>query len=189
MTDKGADLSEWSELRQRLNKLLVEDQIKILTIAGTKAAVRLDQAARMTLPPPTRTLKQPFKTARQRAWWWATMRAKALGKSRALPGWEAHYELVDGIKKLVISGAYKRTGKLVQSLAYRVTASGSSGKTHVLVEYGTNRIYARWVIDKKLQSHYHKGNWTTLQDIRNAALPEIKEDFKKSVLAQTEEIV
>lgn len=151
-----------------------DERRDILKDAATQAAIVFDMRVRNTLPPPTRKRSQSQNwTAKQRKWWWATMNAKAKGESQALPGWTARY--VDG--ELRISGAYRRTGKGIQSLTYKVNVTSHDAT----IRYGTNRAYMRYVIDKANQADYHKGNWPTLQTLRNRYEREIVTAFGERV--------
>jgi hypothetical protein len=164
------DLTEWDNFYNAIGGVLKEDLPEILEAGATAAVIEYDAIIKNKVPPPVRTRKQPFKTAKQRGWWWATMHAKAKGeKTKALPGWWARYEIVDGKKELVIGGAYKRTGKLTQSLTYRVTKGTGSARA----VYGTNYKGARYVIGESDQSRYHKGNWITLEGQLQDNAPEI----------------
>jgi hypothetical protein len=163
------DLTEWDDFYQAISGVLDEDLPDVLEAGATAAVIEYDAIIKNKVPPPVRKQAQPFKTAKQRAWWWATMNAKAKGeKTKALPGWWARYEIVDGKKELVIGGAYKRTGKLTQSLTYRVTRTNHGAKA----VYGTNYKGAKYVIGDE-QSRYHKGNWITLGGELQSSAPEI----------------
>jgi hypothetical protein len=164
------DLSQWNDLHKQLQKLLVDDQQAIVNTVATNTVVLFDKIARDVLPPPiSRKRASPYWTEKQRRWWWATLRAKALGKSRALPGWNAKYVERGGRMVLVISGAYKRTGTLVKSLGYRVTSGQSGNKAYAKADYGTNRTYAPYVIGMAKQSAYHRDNWQTLEALLSAS--------------------
>lgn len=172
------NLGEWNDYYKAFSKLLDADITEVVEMGAKAAAVKLDSIVRDTLPPAPRKRKQPFKTDKQRRWWWATMRAKALGQSRALPGWVASYR--DG--KLEISGAYKRTGGLVQSMTYRVSTQGKT----TTARYGTNRKYAQWVVDENKQARYHKGNWKTLQVLARNNAPALVNAFNDKVMSEIE---
>lgn len=137
-----------------------------ITAGAERAGAKLDELVRTTLPPPRPSSgPSPLVTDKQRRWWWATMHAKARGKSRALPGWKAVYKRVDGRKTLVISGGYRRTGKLVQSFTWQTVAMKGGAE----VRYGTNRAYAPYVVGdpddpdkRRRQARIHQGNWQPL---------------------------
>lgn len=174
MADVAIDLGSWEEHRRRLEQFARRDQQAILREAGELAGAAFDEAVRSELPPPRRPLPQaPHWTARQRRWWWATMHAKAQGRSKALPGWRAVYQQREGRRVLVISGFYRRTGTLVKSLTYTVRQRGLDTD----VVYGTNRAYAQYVIDMDRQANYHRGNWATLQQIAVDAAPRVRRAF------------
>lgn len=184
---KTLDLTQWEHFKARMEEagILGGEQAKNLVKEATTAAVvALDREVRKTLPPPQIKKKAAdFWTDKQFRWWWATMRAKALGKSRALPGWDAHYEIEDGRKVLVIDGAYKRTGTLIKTLTYKVETGIKDNVAFARATYGTNRPYAKWVIDEDDQAEYHKGNWQTLQGFLRVAREPIMKEFGR-VLTQ-----
>lgn len=169
-------LARWDIFKDALDKLLVEDRKTVVEKAAQAAMVVLDEAVRNQLPPPVRKQSQSQHwTAKQRRWWWATMRAKALGTSRALPGWKASFVETNGRKQLKLSGSYRRTGTLVKSMTYAVSTSGST----TTAKYGTNRKYARYVVDEERQAKYHEGNWPTLQAITRRELPRLQTAFSE----------
>lgn len=173
------NLAEWDEFSKALLDTLAGDGlIEIMEYATKRAVIRFDQIVRDTLPP--KQIKReasPYWTPRQLRWWWATMHAKALGRSRALPGWKAEYEIIDGRRVLVISGAYKRTGTLIKSMSYEITSGYKDGFVYARANYGTNRPYAKWVVDEENQSEYHKGNWQTLQGFIPIARQPVIDEF------------
>jgi hypothetical protein len=172
------NLGNWEEYYAAFSKVCSSEITEIVEAGATAAVVKLDQITRDKLPPPPRQRKQPFKTDKQRRWWWATMHKKARGQSRALPGWQARYS--NG--QLEISGAYRRTGSLVQSFTYKVSTSGSTTRAR----YGTNRKHAAWVVDEKRQSFYHKGNWTPLQQLARDNTPVLVQTFADTTLKEIE---
>lgn len=164
-----------------METLIPELRTSVLRMAAEDAAIVIDEAARRRYPPQPRARSQSqFWTEKQQRWWWATMHAKAQGKSRALPGWRARYVHRDGVKRLEISGAYRRTGVGVQSLSYRIKAMPDSATIH----YGTNRAYMRYVIDRDRQAKYHAGNWTPLQDIVESAMEKATETFMETLTTE-----
>ena len=56
---------------------------------------------------------------------------------------------------------YRRSGQLGRSITSRVTVDGPGAIT---VRAGSDLKYAPYVIDQFLQSHYHAGTWSTVQD-------------------------
>jgi hypothetical protein len=67
---------------------------------------------------------------------------------------------------------YRRTGLLGRSITSDIRDLSATGVSAVI---GTNTTYAPYVIDRVKQSHYHKGNWTPLQDDIERNLPAITE--------------
>jgi len=181
MAEYSIDLGALSKHNGDMEQLLKYGLPEILRIAGNRAGATFDEVVRTELPPPVRTQRAaPYWTGKQRRWWWGTMHKKAQGKSQALPGWKAAYQVVDGRKTLVLSGGHVRTGKLVQSLAYEVRQAGDTTD----VVYGTNRVYAKYVIDREDQATYHKGNWKTLQDMAADATPRVVAAFDAAIDAE-----
>lgn len=89
---------------------------------------------------------------------------------QAFIGYKVTYKRVEGRRVLDIQGSYKRTNTLVRSLTYedRSTEGG------VEFVYGSNNPAAKYVIGKPPdQSKYHEDNWEPLEDIFDAALPEL----------------
>ena len=177
MAQTTFNIGEWNAYKRDMERL-DNNLPDVFQKAGHMAGAKFDGIVRTELPPPVRRQKQaPYWTTKQRAWWWATMRDKALGKSKALPGWKAVYRQVNGRKTLIISGHYKRTGKLVQSLTYDVVTHADE----TLIRYGTNRLYAKYVIDQEDQATYHKGNWRTLNAMAADHQDEVTLTFAKVV--------
>lgn len=178
MAEIELELGDWRQLQRRIQQFTLQQQQVIIRSAAEVAGAKFDEIVRSELPPPRRPLRQSHKwTARQRRWWWATMHAKARGESKDLPGWKAAYRKVDGRKRLVISGFYKRTGKLVQSLNYEVRQAWPVTD----VVYGTNREYAPFVIDEDRQAEYHRGNWKTLQQFLRDNQQKVLSAFEHAV--------
>ena len=177
MAQTTFDIGEWKAYRRDMERLY-GNMPYIFETAGKTAGAKFDQLVREELPPPVRVQRQaPYWTDKQRRWWWGTMHAKAQGKSKALPGWKAVYRQVNGRKTLIISGHYKRTGKLVQSLTYDVVTHADE----TLIRYGSNRLSAKYVIDQEDQATYHKGNWRTLNAMAADYQDEVTLTFAKVV--------
>lgn len=174
-----ADLTAARAALDDLKRLVDTDRAEVLRVGGEAAGVAFDRIVRNTLPPSPRKQPQAQRwTKKQTRWWWATMHKKAVGQSRALPGWRAAYKTINGVKTLVIDGAYKRTGKGVQSLTYDVVAR----PREVTVFYGTNRAYMRYVIDLDNQAEYHEGNWDTLQGLAETHIDAVSAAFGDAVV-------
>jgi len=181
MAEYTLNSTRLTEAMARLRSFANGTYMQAIQAGGDRAGVKLDELARTALPPSTQSSKpSPLRTKKQIRWWWATMHAKAKGKSRALPGWKAVYKKVNGRKVLIISGGYRRTGKLVQSLTWE-TRTISRG---VEVRYGTNRAYAPYVIGDpddpnkdKRQAQIHQGNWTPLHQIALQNLDALADEF------------
>lgn len=180
MASFTTDLREWKDFYADLMRHLQGGYVGALQAGGDRAGLKLDELVRTTLPPAKQSSGPNLHTDKQRRWWWATMHAKAKGKSRALPGWKAVYRVVEGRKTLVISGHYKRTGKLMQSMTWETLVQGDT----VTVRYGTNRVYGPFVVGdpeeadrNKRQAVIHRGNWTPLHVIAQQHLPAINDEF------------
>mgnify|MGYP003438757638 CR=1 FL=1 len=186
MATNTVDLSDFKAFDADLRRLVTADQTRALRAGATQVGVQFDEIARGEYPPEVRKrAAAPYWTRKQTRWWWATMRAKALGKSKALPGWKAAYRKVNGRKTLVLSGGYKRTGTLVRSLSYDVqTITGG-----VQMVYGTNRQYAKWVLDLADQATYHKGNWTPLQSLAAQHAGALQRVFEQAVINEIRRIL
>ena len=177
------DTRQWEQVRRLMTQVMTTDAKAIMDKGGQAAGATFDQAVRSELPPPVRRqAAAPYWTDKQRRWWWGTMHAKARGQSKALPGWKAVYRRVEGRKTLVISGAYRRTNTLVRSLTYAVTSTASA----VSVTYGTNRLYAKYVLDRTDQAQYHKGNWKTLQQFAEDQQDAVRVAFESAAGAEFE---
>lgn len=193
MASVTVDLTQFNGFQAQLRQVLGPSQKLVLQVGGERAGAKIDELVRSVLPPGEQSSKpSPLRTAKQRRWWWATMNAKAAGKSRALPGWKAVYKVVDGRKTLVISGQYKRTGKLVQSLTWIVVATNSSAR----VSYGSNRVYAPYVLGNpmdpdpsKRQALIHQSTWTPLHHIIYTHLNEINDQFLKGAMTEIERLL
>lgn len=177
------DTRQFTRFNAGFRRLITHEQRDVMQVAGRKVGAAFDEVVRTELPPPPRKRRQsPYWTEQQRRWWWATMHAKAQGKSHALPGWKAAYKKAGGRKTLVISGSYRRTGTMVRSLTYNVKATS----TEVAVNYGTNRAYAKYVIDRENQAQYHQGNWRTLQVLQRAYKSKMIDVFHDAALAEVQ---
>ncbi len=66
---------------------------------------------------------------------------------------------------------YPRSGQLGRSIVSRAEAAGAG---LIIVHVGTNLTYAPYVIGKLMQSHYHRGNWTPLEDDIRRGLSELQ---------------
>jgi len=178
MATSTIDLGDWKAHKRQLERFARHEQQAIIREAAELAGAAFDGIVRSALPPPVRRKRQaPYWTAKQRRWWWGMMHRKARGKSKALPGWKAVYKKVDGRKTLVISGSYRRSGTLVKSLTYEVRQQGDVTD----IAYGTNRGYARYVIDQKKQAEYHKGNWKTLQQFAVESTATVRRAFETGI--------
>lgn len=166
----SVSLAEWDDWRKQLEQFLIDDQQQIVAHVTEVAAVKFDQIVRDVVPPvPRRRKASLLWTKKQNAWWWATMHAKALGQSRALPGWRAKYVQKNGRTVLQISGAYKRSGTGIKSLTYRVRSGNNGKRPFAVAQYGSNRDYMRYVMDADDQALYHEGNWPKLQVLLQAS--------------------
>jgi hypothetical protein len=182
MAEITINLADQKALSADLKRYAQHDQQKFMRKAAEQAGVTLDDFVKDRLPPPVRRLKVASHwTKKQRGWWWATMAAKADGRSNALPGWRARWRKVRGVKTLVISGGYKRTGLMVRALDFDVEQTAAV----TTVRYGTNIKHAKWVIDLDNQSKYHAGNWPTLQVLAQQAAPLVRQTFADEMFALT----
>lgn len=76
-----------------------------------------------------------------------------------------------------------RTGKLGQSITSDPQIAGAG---LVIARLGSNLDYAPYVIDKILQSHYHMGTWTPIQDDIQRGLPELSAVAVNAVITEVE---
>lgn len=74
---------------------------------------------------------------------------------------------------------YRRTGQLGRSILSKAALAGASV---VIVSIGSNLAYAPYVIDKIMQSHYHMGTWTPIQDDIQRGLPKLAAVAVKSIV-------
>ena len=74
---------------------------------------------------------------------------------------------------------YKRTGQLGRSILSKPRIAGDGV---VIVAIGSNLAYAPYVIDKVMQSHYHMGTWTPIQDDIERGLPQLAAVAVKSIV-------
>ena len=182
MAKVTVNLSDWKQVQRAMDGYVKKGYKRAAKIAAEQVGVTFDDFVKEKLPPPVRKLKvAKHWTAKQRGWWWATMAAKADGRSTALPGWTAKWRKVRGKKTLVLSGGYKRTGLMIRSLDFAVTQSD----VITLVNYGTAAQHAKWVIDLDNQSKYHAGNWPTLQALAIQATPLLRKTFSDVLFKET----
>lgn len=142
------------------------------------------------LPPQRGQYVTPLQTAKQLRWWWYNMREIAKGNPPpdSLRGWKAAYRKVNGVRTLVLSGHYKRTGTLVRSIDYDV-ASNSRGLTvrvgptmgRKSAESDKAGDYGNYVIGMPPpdgpQARIHQDRWQPLQLIVNEATDEAYDAF------------
>ena len=192
MATASIDLTEWHAFQRELKRVTQDGVPGILRAGANRAGAKFDGIVRSELPPTPRPLHQAQHwTAKQRAWWWGTMHAKAQGRSKALPGWRAVYKKVrvPGTKRvrkvLVISGSYRRTGTMVRSLTYDVVQTADATE----VRYGTNTLYAKWVIDEVNQAQYHKGNWKTLQQFAAENEEPVRAAFAEGAFEEIDRLI
>lgn len=76
----------------------------------------------------------------------------------------------------------KRTGDLGKSILAGDPTLLSPGL--VVVPIGSKLAYAPYVIDRLMQSHYHLGTWTPIQDDIERGMPELRQVAVKSVLKE-----
>lgn len=183
-------------LRELMDTLLKqfdpEEAEDILLSAAEKAGVEAVARVRNEYPPepPGKDAPTPLMTAKQWRWWWAMMRN--IAEHREVPdslrGYKAAYRKVNGVRKLVISGHYKRTGTLVRSINYDVQTSREGFS--ILVGPGMARehkagsniaSYAEYVIGypppEGHQAAIHQGRWKPIYDIISEASDDIIDVF------------
>lgn len=78
---------------------------------------------------------------------------------------------------------YRRTGTLGKSITSEA-AVFAPGVVNVRI--GSRLAYAMYVIDEQLQSHYHLGNWTPLQQDIRRGLPELTQTAVNAVSKEVE---
>lgn len=76
---------------------------------------------------------------------------------------------------------YRRSGQLGRSI---LSAARVSGTGLVIVAVGSNLAYAPYVIDKIMQSHYHLGTWTPIQDDIEKGLTQLTDVAVNSIVKQ-----
>ena len=88
------------------------------------------------------------------------------------------------VMALINEGAipYRRTGTLGKSFTHSVPHVVGPGV--VQVEVGTKLAYAPYVVDIDVQSHYHLGNWKTLQADLYGALNDLSIVAMRAVLKE-----
>jgi len=185
MAEISIDTTAWDSLSDRLKKLLTENRAQLVEEVAEDVALYFDSIVRAELPPKPRPQPQGSHfTPKQRRWWWATMHAKAIGKSNALPGWKAAYRTIDGVQVLVLDGSYKRTGTGIRRLTYDLRRRGVDTQIH----YGTDVGYMKHVIDEDNQSPYHQGNWETLQELARMHQDKLAKRGQKTLLRRLENL-
>ncbi len=182
------------ELMDHLLKQFNPDEAKaILVKAGDAAGIVVLGKVKDEYPPLPPTKGEyitPLQTAKQIRWWWAQMNAIADGQAppESLRGYKAVRRKVDGVRKLVISGHYKRTGTLVRAIDFETSAT----RRGTLVEIGPTMgrqnnassevgKYADYVIGlpppEGQQARIHQDRWLPLQLIVDEAADDAYEQF------------
>jgi hypothetical protein len=127
---------------------------EVMLAGGREAAAVAEAAARQIPAPSGKPLKAVY--ARRR-------RDGTVYKSK-FKSERQRYKVMGMVAKGLIP--YKRTGGLANSMTSTVEALDSAGNG-VIVTVGTNKPYARFVIDLPPpggnQSRYHDGTWTPLR--------------------------
>jgi hypothetical protein len=145
---------------------------EILMAAGRRVGVKAEDVIQERLYPPasgkalpvyyTRTRKRDGKPYRSKF--------KSLAQQRK-------------VMALVAAGKipYRRSGQLGRSITSepRIVAVGV-----VMVRAGSNLEYAPYVIDREMQSFYHRDNWSTVQDDVERAVPELSAVAVKTVVQE-----
>ena len=90
------------------------------------------------------------------------------------------------VMRLVAMGKvpYRRSGKLGRSI---LSNARLQGQGLVIIAVGSNLAYAPYVIDKIMQSHYHMGTWTPIQDDIEKGLPTLTTTALNSIVKQVKE--
>lgn len=140
-----------SDLPERMARYPEENHRRIMRFMN-KAGLTLKQNT-PPYPPPSRK-PQPFKTERQRRFFFAALR--------------------DG--RIVVP--YRRTGQLGRSMQWEIV---SQGPAEYRGRYGTNLAYAPLVISDDRQAGYHRGTWYTMKTIQERAAPTIIRDWEQTV--------
>lgn len=73
---------------------------------------------------------------------------------------------------------YRRTGTLGKSITSKADPGGAG---LVIVRVGSNLTYAPYVISRLMQSHYHMGTWSTLDDDIQRGLPQLAQTAMNAV--------
>lgn len=173
------------QLAHWLSTFSDQEAARITKVAAEAVGLRIMELIGETYPPePPNQAEWRGKmlhTDKQRRWWWAMMNRLARGEivPDSLRGWRAAYRTVKGRKTLVISGHYKRSGTMVRSLNYAVSAAPHGS----IIEVGptmareqrvakageTVATYAEYVIGPKppkgKQARIHQDRWLPLFDL------------------------
>jgi len=137
------------KLEAKLGRLA---SVQILAPPMARSLARLNSF--MATYPPARPQPQPFKTAKQRRWFfWA-------------------------IKAGVITVPYRRTGQLGRSWAMRVQQT----PTQIIGILDNPTPYGPWVqAPPPQQAMYHAGNWRTTEDATKKLSGAIVGDFRRAI--------
>lgn len=140
------------KLEAKLGRLA---SVQILAPPMARSLARLNSF--MATYPPKRPQPQPFKTDKQRRWFfWA-------------------------IKAGVITVPYRRTGQLGRSWAMRVQQTA----TQIIGILDNPTSYGPWVqAPPPQQAMYHAGNWRTTEDAVKKIGPAVVREFQRVI--QTE---
>lgn len=160
------DLSEAKPLLARVSNIFspgVSDQI--LLVAGRAVGAKAEE------------LVSPYPHASGKALPLFYTRTYAHPKANGPTTYKSKFKSLAQQRKvmaLVKQGKvpYKRTGTLGKSIL--ASDPELRGPGLVIVSIGSKLNYAPYVIDQLMQSHYHLGTWTPLQEDMRRAMPELK---------------
>lgn len=148
----------------------------VLAYAGQGVAVALEGVVQDSLYPPASGHALPLYYERRRKDG-TTYRSKfkSLRQQRL-------------VMALVKAGKvpYKRTGQLGRSIIARVDVAEAG---LVVIAIGTPLRYAPYVIDRLMQSHYHAGTWTPLQNTVDNAMPDMRRVARNAAVKRANEVL
>lgn len=152
-------------LRRAASVFSLEEATNILRYAGERVGIAAEGYVQDSLYPPASGKALPLYYTRQHVSdgpdWKKGQDYRSKFKSAA------QQRLV---MRLAKAGKipYRRTGQLGRSILNKVTVDGPGS---VSISVGSNLLYAPYVIDQFLQSHYHLGTWPVIQNALSDHLP------------------
>jgi hypothetical protein len=155
------DLSAAQPLLDRVSSVFSPTVVdEILLVAGRRAGLKAEEIVGETLYPPA--------SGKPLALWYVRVRADGTTYESKFKSLKQQRKVMMLVKQGRVP--YKRSGDLGRSIVSRARLEAGV----LVIDIGSRMLYSPYVIDRKMQSHYHIGTWKTVQDDFEEGLPQIE---------------